>query len=288
MNRGFILFVSAALCIMFVLSTAMVVEAQQTTRPTTGPSTQPFGRGARGRGGRGGPPVIQSVFLPLPQGQIDQSFLTKHQRNLDRAKQGNIRLLFMGDSITEGFYLYGPDQRGVWGKAVFEKSYLNKYGAADFGIGSDRVQNQIWRIQNGEMDGLTPEVVVLMLGTNNVGSNTDDDIIKGDAKVVDMIHEKSPKTVVLVIGVFPREQTPDRPNRLHIKTINEGLAKLDDGKLTRFMDITDKFLNPDGSMMEDVMRDPPSYLHPTEKGYQIWADAMQPTLDTLIKPNPGQ
>lgn len=223
-----------------------------------------------------GPSADEPAGVPAVKvGKSGPRFLQMHESFLKRAKEGNIDLLFLGDSITEG-----------WGKAkdVYEAHYA-KYNPANFGIGGDRTQHVLWRIENGELDSIHPKVVVLMLGTNNVPpNNTADEIFAADKKIIEQIHAKLPDTKVLVLAIFPRGHDPKDSKtaayREKIDAVNKQLAKLDDGQKTRFLDINAKFLEPDGTIAPEIMKD---YLHPTPKGYEIWADAMQPTLDEMMK-----
>lgn len=207
------------------------------------------------------------------EGNIQPAFQQRHEAFLKRGKEGKIGVLFLGDSITAG-----------WGgaKDTWEK-YYGAYDPANFGIGGDRTQHVLWRIENGELDGISPKVLVLMLGTNNIGYPADD-IIKGDKKIVEQIHQKLPNTKLLLLGIFPRGADPADPKvaamREKIKTVNAELAKLDDGDKTRYLDIGDKFLAPDGKLPAEVM---PDALHPKAKGYAIWAEAMQPLLEQMMK-----
>ncbi len=206
----------------------------------------------------------------MKDGAIEPTFKKMHESFLKRGKEGKIGVLFLGDSITQGWSGKGKD--------VWDKTYT-AYDAANFGIGGDRTQHVLWRIDNGELDGINPKVVVLMIGTNNI-SYPAEEIAKADIKIISEIHQKLPQTKVLVLGIFPRENLASNPRRAKIKEVNEALAKLDDGKLTRYLDIGSKFLTDDGTLTKEIM---PDYLHPNAKGYQIWADAMQPLLDEMMK-----
>lgn len=209
-------------------------------------------------------------------GKIQPRFEQMHESFLKRGKAGPIGVLFLGDSITEGW------DRTPEAKAIFEK-YYGKDQPANFGIGGDRTQHVLWRIDNGELDGISPKVVVLMIGTNNIAYSADH-ILAGDTKIVEEIHQKLPDTKVLLLGIFPRGPDPKDLKvaalREKIKTVNEGLAKLADGNKTVYLDIGDKFLDSDGVITKEIMKDA---LHPTPAGYKIWADAMQPTLDGMLK-----
>jgi lysophospholipase L1-like esterase len=199
---------------------------------------------------------------------IQPGFKGAHENFLKRGKEP-IGILFLGDSITAG-----------WGKAkpVWDEHY-GKYQPANFGIGGDKTQHVLWRIANGELDGIQPKVLVLMIGTNNMGYPVED-IIKGDLKIVEEIHKKLPQTKLLLLGIFPRGPEATNPARAKIKTVNEALAKLEDGKTTRYLDIGDKFLDASGNLPKDIM---PDSLHPNAAGYKIWADATQPLLDEMLK-----
>jgi len=214
---------------------------------------------------------------PAPKKDNGQ-FLKKHQAFLDRAKAGPIGLLFLGDSITEG-----------WGRApqVWAK-YYEKFQPAHFGIGGDATQDVLWRTDNGELDGISPKVVVLMLGTNNTYGNTAEQIAAADKKIVSELRAKLPQTKVLLLAVFPRGPRKLRDGGMDdgvkkmeiIRAVNAELAKLDDGRMVRYLDIGPKFLDAAGKIPNDVM---PDQLHPNVKGYQIWAEAMQPLLEEMMK-----
>jgi len=194
----------------------------------------------------------------------------KHEQILKRAKEGNIDLLFLGDSITEGW----------GGNAVWQKHY-GTLNAANFGIGGDTTQNVLWRIANAEVDGLSPKVVVLLIGTNNFGLNGDtvDSASKGVAAVMAALRKKLPKSKVLLLGVFPRDEKPKTEARTKIAKLNAEIAKLEDKKSVRYLDVGAKFLAPDGSIPKEIM---PDALHLSEKGYQIWAEAMEPLLKEMM------
>ncbi len=156
--------------------------------------------------------------------------------------------------------------------------------AANFGISGDRTQHVLWRLEHGELDGVKPKAVVLMIGTNNTGKernsdsirNTTPETIAGVIAVVDELKRRLPASRILLLAIFPRGEKDD-PQRAQIKEINTALARLEG---VTFLDIGSKFLTADGALPRDVM---PDLLHPDEKGYQIWADAMEPTLAALLK-----
>ena len=197
----------------------------------------------------------------------------RHEAFVEEAKKGGFDVLFTGDSITDGW-------RNNPQKKIFDATF-GPLKPANFGISGDRTQHVLWRLDNGEVEGISPKVAVLMIGTNNLGSNTNEEIVSGVTKIVKTLHTKLPQTKVLLLGIFPRGEKPDDKNRPRIKAINEQLAKLDDGGMTvKYLDIGQKFLTDDGTLTKEVM---PDALHPNEKGYQIWAEAMDPTLKELMK-----
>jgi len=220
--------------------------------------------------------AANTAIEPVPRGGSPAQM---HKDFVALAQKGGIDVLFLGDSITD-----------FWrnrGKAVWDK-YYGGMNAANFGISADRTQHVLWRLQNGELDGIKPKVVVLMIGTNNTGvetngspRNTTDEAIEGVSKVVQTLRTKLPETRILLLGIFPRaDPKGPPPGSTQIKDVNAGLAKLDDGKFIRFLDIGPKFLQPDGTLSKEIM---PDLLHPSEKGYEIWAEAIKQPLADLLK-----
>jgi lysophospholipase L1-like esterase len=212
-----------------------------------------------------GDPTVPAVKT----GRGGEAFMQNHEKFIERTKKGNIDLLFLGDSITAG-----------WSKApeVWKQRY-EPLNAANFGIGGDRTQHVLWRITNGELEGIHPKVVVLMIGTNNANSDGPEPIAKAIEKIVNITREKT-GAKVLLLGVFPRERAQDKNNQMEtVRGINERIAKLDDGKNVRYLDISDKFM-ADGKLDQSLFSDG---LHPKENGYQVWADAMQPLLEEMMK-----
>ena len=192
-----------------------------------------------------------------------------HQSFLERAKQGDVGLLFIGDSITQG-----------WGNApkVWDRFYGPRK-PANFGIGGDQTGHLLWRIDHDELKGISPKAVVLMIGTNNLGSDKDADIAAGIEAVVKAIRAKLPDAKLLLLGVFPRSEKPTEQARGRIKDINERISKLDDGKSIHYLDIGKVFLEDDGTLSKEIM---PDFLHLSTKGYRRWADAIEPTLWSLV------
>jgi lysophospholipase L1-like esterase len=190
-----------------------------------------------------------------------------HRDFLSRAKQGGVDLLFLGDSITQGWH-----ENAVW------KRFYGPRKAANFGIGGDRTQHVLWRIRNGELEGIEPKVVVLMIGTNNVSSASADEIALGVTTIVEELRQRLPKAKILLLGVFPRGEKP-YSGREKLKAVNTKIAALDDGTHVKFLDISKSFLNEDDTISREIM---PDFLHLSTKGYRIWADAMEPTLWQML------
>lgn len=221
------------------------------------------------------------------QGVPNAGFLKSHEAFLARGKSGPIDVLFMGDSITAGWA--GKDRTHIW------EAYYGKNNPANFGIGGDQTQHVIWRIANGELEGINPKVTVLMLGTNNTGptGHTAAEIVAANTKIVSLIRTKIPGTKVLLLAIFPRGARKDPTGKITdsaitdaarrteiINAANVELAKLDDGQNVRFLDINASFVGQDGKIPFAIM---PDQLHPNTAGYQLWADAMKPLLTQMLK-----
>ena len=221
-------------------------------------------------------PATNSALRPGPR---DANWVKRHEGFVALAKQGGVDVLFLGDSITD-----------FWrnrGKAVWEKNY-GALHAANFGISGDRTQHVLWRMANGELDGIAPRVVVLMIGTNNTGfeadkvtpRNTPAEAAEGVKAIVRGLRAKLPAAKILLLAVFPRGEKPDNPQRLQVAAINALVAKLDDGRTVHYLDIGPKFLAADGTLPKALM---PDFQHPNEKGYEIWAAAIEAPLAELLK-----
>lgn len=206
-----------------------------------------------------------------PDGKVNAGFLAAHERFVKIAQEGTAQLVFLGDSITAGW----GGKKEIWDKA------FGAYKPANFGIGGDRTQHVLWRITHGELDGIKPKAVVLMIGTNNSGSDPAEGIAKGVTAIVETIRAKQPQAKILLLAVFPRgEKASPNPGREKLAKVNEIIAKLHDGQNIHFLDIGTKFLQPDGSLTKEIM---PDFLHLSAQGYQIWADAISPKLAELMK-----
>ena len=250
---------------ILVLTLPALLNAQNPPAPAAGAQVP----GGAPRGARG------------PAAPANQPFArddARHKGFLEIAQKGNIDLLFVGDSITDWF---SNAFRGgaAPGLEVWNANFA-PLKAANFGIAGDTTQGVLWRMQNGELEGFKAKLIVLMLGTNNINRNPVDEIVDGDRLIIEEFKKRQPQAKVLLLGVFPRNADPANPLRATIKEINGKLAKLADNKQVFFMDIGDKFLTADGTLTTEVMADG---LHPTARGYQIWADAISGRVKELMR-----
>ena len=200
-------------------------------------------------------------------------YAARHAEFMFRKSQGEIGLLFLGDSITD----FWP-RRGEWSWLKFAA-----YKPADFGISGIQTEEILWNITNGELDGINPKVVVVMIGTNNIGHYPDEKpewAAAGVKKIVDTVHAKLPNSKVLLLGVFPRS-AHNSPIQQKVSAINQIISKLEDGQKTRYLDISKAFLDETGEIPKTVM---PDGLHPNAHGYDLWYEAMTPLLTEMLKP----
>jgi beta-glucosidase len=211
-----------------------------------------------------------TAIIPVSR---DARSLPRQNLVLQRAKDnpGPCDVVFIGDSITQGWEGNSPNG----GKNVWEKYYARRK-CLNFGVGGDRTQHVLWRFEHGQLDGLKPKAAVLMIGTNN--SNKDDnseaDILEGVTAIVKQIRIRLPETKLLVLGIFPRGKTFSTQRGKNLQ-VNQALEKLADNKMIFYVDIGSQMIEADGSISTDMMRDA---LHPGEKGYEIWAAAIEPKL----------
>lgn len=194
----------------------------------------------------------------------------RHRAFNKRVKQGNVDLIFIGDSITHWWEKKG---REVW------QEYYGHRNAVNLGIAGDRTQHVLWRLDNGNIDGISPKVAIVMIGTNNQPPrNTGEEIADGIIAICKKLRTKLPKTKILLLGIFPREPKPC-PMREELARASKIASRIADGKKIHYLDIGDKFLETDGSISKGIMYD---YLHLTSKGYRVWAEAIEPKLAELM------
>ena len=210
---------------------------------------------------------LHSATKPVPR---SGGWTKRHESFNKRVAQGNCDLIFIGDSITQGW-----EGRG---KKVWAKHYA-KRNAVNLGIGGDRTQHVIWRLDNGNLYRIKPKAAVIMIGTNNSGNNTSQEIADGVEAIVKQLHKKLPETKVLLLGVFPRGANNADKRRKVNEGANAIFKKLADGKVVHYLDIGPKFLQKDGTLPREIM---PDLLHLSEKGYTIWAESIEAKLKELM------
>jgi lysophospholipase L1-like esterase len=209
----------------------------------------------------------------------------RHESFNEISQKGEAQLVFLGDSITNGWETKG--------KEVWEK-YWAPLNAANFGIGGDRSEHVLWRLENGNFDGLKPKEIVIMIGTNNTGhvgrqfKEINDEVYQctaaqtaeGVKAILAKLKTKCPDSKILLLAIFPRGATPEDPRRQQNEETNKIIKTFADGKTVFFLDIGPKFLEPDGTLSKEVM---PDLLHPNAKGYEIWAEAIEGRVKELLK-----
>lgn len=211
-------------------------------------------------------------------------WMPRHESVLKRIKEGNVNLIFVGDSITHFWERAGKD---VW------QQYYECRGAVNMGFSGDRTQNVLWRLENGEIDGVSPKLAVVMIGTNNSNGtdNTSEEIADGIKAIVCKLRTKLPKTKVLVLSIFPRGSKEQRvkgnrqpaafnPQWAKNNKASRLASEIADNKMIFYLNINDVFLDENGMLSREYMSD---LLHPNAKGYQLWAEAMEPTVQKLLK-----
>ena len=194
----------------------------------------------------------------------------KHAEDVLVAQYDQVDLLFVGDSITEG-----------WDWQIWEKNF-KPLNAANFGIGGDNTGNLLWRLQHGAVGNIHPKLIVLSIGVNNIGGlqETPEQAAAGVTRVVQQLQLAWPNSKILLNAVFPFDQMPSSENRNKVKKLNEIISKLGDNKIIFFKDYGPLLLQKDGSIAPEIMAD---FLHPTPKGYQIWAEAMTQDINALLQ-----
>lgn len=197
----------------------------------------------------------------------------RHEGFVEIAKKGDIELLLHGDSITDWWV------QGEANRAMFEK-YFGNIKTANFAIAGDTTQGVLWGLKNGEGQGFSPKAVMLMVGTNNMGSHTAPEIAEGIGAIVLEMRKNFPNAKILLLAIFPRS-TPGDPVRDKIAETNKIISRLDDGQHVFYMDIGQKFLDASGNFLPEAFR--PDNLHPAAKGYEIWGEAVKEKLATLMK-----
>ncbi len=221
--------------------------------------------------------LIRPADQPAPRN--DRNSQIAHVQLLEQVRRGGIDVYFLGDSITRrwGATDY-PELLANWRTNFFG------WNAANFGWGADCIENMLWRVEHGELDGVNPRIIVVLAGINNVGTVPGGDgkvenITRGLKALVNVCRQKAPNAVIILTALFPRNDSlaviPE------IRKINEDIARMADGKLLRYLNVNDKLADKDGRLFEGMSRDK---LHPTVKGYQVWADGLKPIFTEILGP----
>lgn len=221
---------------------------------------------------------VPSTLVEVTQNRDWRSYdwVKRHESIIEAMRTRRPELVFLGDSITH-FWGGEPADARARGAAVWDK-FFGARKAINIGYGWDRTENVLWRLRHGEIDGIAPKVVVVMIGTNNAGINTAEEIAAGISTICEELYLRLPGTRILLLGIFPRGAKPDAM-RSKLEAINALIAGLDGKRNVTYLDAGHVFLESDESISKEIMND---YLHPTEAGYARWAAAMEPTLKRLL------
>ncbi len=232
-----------------------------------------------GRSYTAAPPIPMQWPADKATPRTDSNSMLAHKQLLEKRTQGKIDVYFMGNSIIRR-----------WGATDYPQFLENwrsnffGWNAADFGWGADKIEHMLWRIENGELDSVNPKVIVLLAGTNNVGTRPGDDakvadITRGLQALLDLCRQKAPNATIIVTGIFPRnDNIAVMPE---INRINDNLSRMADGKRVRYLNVNDKLADANGVLFDGMMVDK---LHPSVQGYQVWADALKPIFTELLGP----
>lgn len=199
---------------------------------------------------------------------------SRFEANKERAQKGGVDVVFLGDSITDFWRNRG------W--AQYNK-YFGEFKTINMGYSADRTEHVLWRLDNGEMNGANPKVIVLMIGTNNTGHRFNkekrQDTVDGIRAILDRLAKITPQSKVLLLPIFPRGEKKDNPMRARNDAVNAEIKKFADNKRVFWLDFNQKFLTPDGTLPTDIM---PDLLHPNAKGYTIWAESIMPFVRKTV------
>lgn len=198
----------------------------------------------------------------------------RHNRFVEIANTNDFDILFEGDSITDWW-----QQGGAQGGVEVQKKYFGDVNVANFAVAGDTTQGVLWGLQNGEGQGHKPKAIMLMIGTNNSGGNTGEEIAEGVGAIVYEMRKDFPDAKIMLLAIFPRGSGPSDRMRQTNEEANKIIAKLDDGKHVFFKNINDKFLDAQGHLIGFRGDN----LHPNAEGYEIWANAVADTLKSWAK-----
>ena len=225
-------------------------------------------------------PQTTSTITPKPR--QSEFWLNRFDEINRRIEQGNIDLLFVGDSIThfwEGtIYPTNSEPHGTAGQAVWDE-YYSQRNAVNIGIGGDKIEHILWRLDHGNIDGISPKLIVLLAGTNNAEDNTAAEIADGIVAIIDKLQLKLPDSKILLLSIFPRGERPNDLRTILANASETAAARIASRDKVVYMDITANFLNNNGILNPAIM---PDALHPSEQGYRIWAESIEPVVSELF------
>jgi lysophospholipase L1-like esterase len=249
-GKGFTMQRFCLLSLLTMTFTAPIVFAQDATAPKYKSTT----------------PVIQTAKW------AQRWWMPRHKQKVERVKRGECDLLMLGDSITHSWENGG---RKVW------QEFYAKRKAVNIGFSGDRTEHVLWRLQNGGVDGISPKLIVIMIGTNNTGHRMDpaEETATGVQEIIKQLRKRIPEAKILLLAIFPRGEKPDHKMRKRNDEINAKIAKFADKKTVHYLDINNMFLDDDGNLPKSIM---PDRLHPNAGGYQKWAEAMEPSIKKLL------
>ncbi|WP_146180309.1 GDSL-type esterase/lipase family protein [Opitutus sp. ER46] len=224
------------------------------------------------------PLLAAAVPADQPAPRPGEKFRLAHEQLLAKAHAGRIDLYFLGDSITRrwGATDY-PAMLAHW------QANFHGWNAGNFGWGGDSTENILWRVEHGELDGVNPRVIVLLAGTNNLGLHPPpgavDEVPRGIKAIIDVCRRKAPHAVIILTAIFPRNDS--EAANAAIRAINPKLAAFADGRTIRFLNVNDRLADEQGRLFPGMTMD---QLHPTVKGYEVWAEGLRPLLTELLGP----
>ncbi len=215
------------------------------------------------------PPGSHSAIQPVARMDYDW-WAPRQEQVLERVRQGNVGMILIGDSITHGW----DGETELWTKCFARRNAVN------MGFGGDRTEHVLWRLHNGSLEGISPKVAMIMIGTNN--SNGDDntaaEIADGIVAICREIRLRSPETKILLLAIFPRGEGPSAQREKNARA-SLLASQVADNKHIFYLNINDRFLGPDQTLAKDIM---PDLLHPNHQGYVIWAEAVDPVIARLM------
>lgn len=232
-----------------------------------------------------------TAIIPVPKLEDDSyDWWERHKDVLSTKDALDPEIVLIGNSITHFWGGSFPPLKNADGTSrvangphSWEATFQNRR-VLNLGFGWDRTQNVLWRLNNGEMDGLAPKLVVIHIGTNNTSEtnnarkNTAAEILEGIVAIYNSVRSKTPKAKIVLMEIMPREEMPDNSRRLLINETNQLLKQFANDKGVTLLDISSKMLTSDGILTKEFTLD---FCHPNEAGYQIWGEALQPYIDGI-------